>query len=128
MKPIFNHTSPIYLQLAEYFQKQILRGDLLLGEKLPSVRDTAVTAGVNPNTVQKTYKTLQHMGIVIFKRGQGTFVTNDAEVLQKIRTQIKNNLISSFIQDIYALGLSSDEVIQSMKDHLNQQGDDYNGH
>ena len=75
MSEEFDPSKPIYLQLSERINNQIVRKELSAGEKLPSVREMAIRSGVNPNTVQRTYSELERMGIVETKRGQGTFVT-----------------------------------------------------
>ncbi|PAM96697.1 GntR family transcriptional regulator, partial [Flavobacterium sp. IR1] len=75
MTDTFHASKPIYIQLAERIQRQILRGELAPGDKLPSVREMGIQSSVNPNTVQRTYRELEGMNIVETKRGQGSFVT-----------------------------------------------------
>ncbi|WP_391559219.1 GntR family transcriptional regulator [Robertmurraya sp.] len=71
----FHSSHPIYLQLADRINGQILRGEMKPGDKLPSVRERAIQVRVNPNMVQRTYRELEGMGTVETRRGQGTFVT-----------------------------------------------------
>lgn len=116
----FDSATPIYLQLAERIQRQIVRGDLKPGEKLPSVRDMGVQSGVNPNTVQRTYRELEAMGIVETRRGQGTFVSENPEVLQTLRESLKRAEISRFVEGMKAMGFSDAEIIAGLKDHLTE--------
>jgi GntR family transcriptional regulator len=112
----FDASKPIYMQLAERINKKIIRNELKLGEKLPSVREMAVQSGVNPNTVQRTYSELERMGIVETRRGQGTFVTENEEVIKRLREQLKQEMMSDFVRNMKEIGFTLDEIIASLKD------------
>jgi GntR family transcriptional regulator len=64
---------PVYAQLSEQVLGALARGDLRLGERLPSVRDVAASLGVNANTVNRAYAELERVGAVETRRGRGTF-------------------------------------------------------
>ena len=76
---------PIYAQLVERIQMQIVSGQYLPGGKLPSVRDLAAVAAVNPNTMQKAFAELERSGLIITQRTNGRTVTEDEEMIRKIR-------------------------------------------
>ncbi|MDD6228988.1 MAG: GntR family transcriptional regulator [Bacteroidales bacterium] len=76
----FNDNKPIYLQIAESLMDSIVRGDLPDETRLPSVRDYAIEAGVNPNTVMRTFVWLQQQELIYMKRGIGYFVAPNASV------------------------------------------------
>jgi GntR family transcriptional regulator len=118
----FDASKPIYMQLAERINKKIIRNELGLGEKLPSVREMAVQSGVNPNTVQRTYSELERMGIVETRRGQGTFVTENKEVIKRLREQLKQEIMSEFVRNMKELGFTLDEIITSLKDINQKEG------
>ncbi|MEK4177730.1 GntR family transcriptional regulator [Aeribacillus sp. FSL K6-8210] len=122
MSDIFNSAEPIYLQLAERIKRQIVRGELQLGEKLPSVRDMGLEVNVNPNTVQRTYRELEGLKIVESKRGQGTFVTVDEQVLQAIREEMKEREISRFVHGMREMGYSDDEIKAGLDSYLTKKG------
>ncbi|BAB04102.1 GntR family transcriptional regulator [Halalkalibacterium halodurans] len=122
MTDTFHSSEPIYLQLAERVKRQIVRGELRLGEKLPSVRDMGIEANVNPNTVQRTYRELEGLKIVESKRGQGTFVTEDEQVLQAIREQMKETEISHFVQGMREMGYSDNEIQAGLESYLTEKG------
>ena len=109
---------PIYQQLIERITGDIIRGTLQPGEKLPSVREYAMEAGVNANTMQRVYKELEQMKITETKRGQGSFVTSDIERIHELRDEMKEQLVQGFIQNIEALGFSTSE----MMDYLQKRG------
>lgn len=124
MAELFHSSQPIYQQLAERIKKQILRGELTLGEKLPSVRDTGIEVNVNPNTVQRTYRELEAMHIVESRRGQGTFVTDDRVVLDSIREEMKLAVMNEFFQQMYEMGYSNEEVKQGLMEFVNRKGEE----
>lgn len=103
MADTFQSSQPIYLQLAERLNRQIVSGELKPGDKLPSVREMAVSSKVNPNTVQRTYRELEASGIVESRRGQGTFVTENEDILLSIREKLKQEQIETFIQVMHDL-------------------------
>lgn len=109
---------PIYQQLIERITGNIIRGTYLPGEKLPSVRDYAVEAGVNANTMQRVYKELEQMEITETKRGQGSFVTEDEVKIALLRDEMKEQLVMSFIQNVEALGFTTSEMV----DYLQERG------
>ncbi|MHA6259079.1 GntR family transcriptional regulator [Sporosarcina sp. CAU 1771] len=110
---------PIYQQLIERITGDIIRGVLQPGEKLLSVRDYAVEVGVNANTMQRVYKELELMEITETKRGQGSFVTEDVEKISALRNEMKEQLVTSFIQSVEALGFTTDEMVS----HLQGRGE-----
>lgn len=102
---------PIYQQLIDKIIGEIIKGTLQSGDKLPSVREYAVEVGVNANTMQRVYKELEQMQITETRRGQGSFVTNDQVQLVNLREQMKEQLVTSFIQNVKALGFTTDEMM-----------------
>jgi DNA-binding transcriptional regulator YhcF (GntR family) len=115
---------PIYQQLIERISGDIIRGALKPGGKLPSVREYAVKAGVNANTVQRVYRELELLGITETKRGQGTFVTEDEERLAALRTTMKEDLVSSFIRNAGALGFNRAEMLTALEEYEGGEGHD----
>ena len=75
----FRQDKAIYLQMADRLCDDILSGRYVSGDKVPSVRELAVTLGVNANTVVRTYDTLSAEGIILTRRGLGYFVADDAK-------------------------------------------------
>lgn len=116
----FNASKPIYLQLADRINRQIVSKELKAGEKLPSVRDMGIKYSVNPNTIQRTYSELEREGILETKRGQGTFVTEQEDRLVQLRDDLKHEQILLFVQVMQEMGYSSLEIISGLKDHLNK--------
>lgn len=118
----FNGSSPIYLQLCDRINHQIIRGDLEPGDKLPSVREMAIQSGVNPNTVQRAYRELEGMNVVETRRGQGTFVTENEAILTDTRERLKESHISHFVIDMKEMGYSEDEMMNGLQQYLYKLG------
>jgi GntR family transcriptional regulator len=74
----FRQNHPIYLQIADIMCENILRGDWKPGERIPSIRETAESIQVNPNTVMRTYGYLEDQGIIHNQRGIGFFLADGA--------------------------------------------------
>ncbi|MFB5661163.1 GntR family transcriptional regulator [Alteribacillus sp. HJP-4] len=124
MSEDFQSTSPIYMQLADRINRQILRGDLKPGEKLPSVREMGMQSNVNPNTVQRTYQVLEGSNIVESRRGQGTFVTEDPAILESMRERLKQEEISYFIGVMRDMGYTAEEIKAGIADFFKQTKED----
>lgn len=118
----FHSSQPIYSQLAERINKEILSGKLKPGDKLPSVREMGIQVNVNPNTVQRTYRELEGMKIVETRRGQGTFVTEDQGILLELRERLKQEEISTFVKGMHALGYSDSEIEAGLQLFLQNEG------
>ncbi|CAN7308684.1 GntR family transcriptional regulator [Rossellomorea sp. LjRoot5] len=120
----YTASKPIYLQIADRIIREIVRKELALGDKLPSVREMAVQSGVNPNTIQRTYSELERMDIVETRRGQGTFVTEKKEVLTELNEKVQREVIESFIRNMKELGLTKVQMIQGVEKYLDRRGEE----
>ena len=83
-----NSDRPIYAQILEVIQLRIISGRYRPGEKIPSVRDLAAEARVNPNTMQKALSELERNGLVETQRTSGRMVTEDMEMIQETRSKL----------------------------------------
>ena len=104
---------PIYLQLMERIQRSIISGEYRPGDRLPSVRDLAVEAAVNPNTMQKALSELERSGIVYSLRTSGRYITEDVDLLEKLKEDQAYSHIKEFMEKMRQLGFS-DEVTLSL--------------
>ena len=102
---------PIYAQLLERIQLQIVSGIYAPGDKLPSVSDLAAEASVNPNTMQKAFAELERSGLIETKRTSGRFVTEDKNMITQIRTQLAKEEINAFIAKMKELGFEKKDII-----------------
>lgn len=105
-----NSDRPIYAQLVERIQTQIVSGERPCGSKLPSVRDLAAEAGVNPNTMQKAFSELERQNLVITQRTSGRFVTQDAALVDSVRKRLAKERCLLFRAQMTELGYASSEL------------------
>ena len=107
-----NSPTPIFQQIVEEFERQILSGDLGDGDFLPSVRDLAVQHGVNPNTVAKAYQQLQVLGLAVSVRGKGLIAKSlISKAMTERRDQLVDEQIRSLVKTSRSLGVGLDDVI-----------------
>jgi GntR family transcriptional regulator len=108
----FIQNQSIYLQIAEYIMEKILSGSWKEEDRIPSVRDMAVSIQVNPNTVMRSYTYLQDMGILSNQRGIGYFIGKEAfnETLRLKKETFVRGGLPQFFKTIELLGMSIDEV------------------
>lgn len=115
MKFAFTNDRPIYLQLVEQLELYIISGQFSPGDRLPSVRDLALEAQVNPNTMQKALQELEDKRLIITERTNGKFVTDDAKFITAQRTKLATSKVQKFLDEIQELGLSRAEIIDYLK-------------
>ena len=101
---------PIYLQLMERIQQDIVSGIYKPGDRLPSVRDLAVEAAVNPNTMQKALSELERSGLVYSQRTSGRFITEDARLINEVKTSLASENIAQFLEKMKQLGFQNEEI------------------
>lgn len=102
---------PIYAQILEVIQFRIIAGEYKPGEKIPSVRELAAEAGVNPNTMQKALAELERNGLVMAQRTSGRIVTEDMDMIKEIRNKLAQEQIREFIDRMKKLGFDREEVM-----------------
>ena len=112
----FDNDRPIYLQIVEQMMIGIASGELKAGEKLASVRDLAVCAGVNPNTMQKALSELEGTGLVYSNRTSGRFVTEDADKIKRVKTEIAKKEVKKFLERAELLGLGKKDIFDLMNE------------
>ena len=100
----FRSDLPIYTQLVDKIKLGILSGELPPGAKLPPVRELAMEAGVNPNTMQRAMQELEREALVFTQRTAGRFVTEDMTVIDSIKEKLAESKLESFLADMAQLG------------------------
>lgn len=111
----FTADRPIYLQLKEQIKLLIISGVYPLGSKLPAVRDMAAEAAVNPNTLQKALSELEREGLVFTMRTNGRYVTEDGEMISKVKTELAQAQIVQFIKKMEDMGFEKRETLELIK-------------
>lgn len=114
----FDNSKPIYLQIIHNIKKKLVRGELKPGEKIQSQREFAKEVNVNPNTVQRAYREMELLGLVHTLRGQGTFITEDSQMLQEIKSEMAVDLIKSFITEMQSLGFEDEQILIQVEKNM----------
>lgn len=110
-----NSDRPIYAQILEVIQLRIIAGVYRSGEKIPSVRELAAEAGVNPNTMQKALSELERSGLVTAVRTSGRVVTEDMEMIRQTRNYLAREQVQEFIDRMKKLGFEREEIIRLLE-------------
>lgn len=112
---ILTSDRPIFLQIVERIQLDIVSGVYNPGDKLPSVRDLANEAAVNPNTMQKAFQELERSGLVYAVRTSGRFITEDANMIEALKSNLAAEKINEFLKNMKQIGFGDDEILALMK-------------
>ena len=123
----FSNEMPIYSQLVVQIKIGIVSGMFPPGERLPSVRDLATEAGVNPNTMQRAMTELERDGLVYSQRTAGRFVTEDHAVIQAAKRDLAQRHIHAFLAAMLRLGYRREEIISLLEQEHQEEGTNHGG-
>lgn len=123
----FSNDAPIYTQLIQQVKVGIVTGAFPPGERLPSVRDLATEAGVNPNTMQRALAELERDGLVYSQRTAGRFVTEDNTMINAAKRSLAERHVKTFLEAMLRLGFQREEIITLIEQELGEEGADYAG-
>lgn len=119
----FDPSRPIYLQIISEFIKKIIRGDLNQGDRIPSQREYAEQARVNPNTVQRAYREMEQNDIVETVRGQGTFVKLAGARLEREKVEIARQNVLEYLREMRELGFDDGEIVERLVSEIGFEGE-----
>ena len=116
MNYFFDNERPIYVQLVEKLRIEIVSGKLKSGERIPSVRELALIARVNPNTMQKALAELENEGLIYTERTNGKFVTDNNELIDKIKMELAEEKVNNYIKDMKNIGITYEEAVKYLQE------------
>ena len=108
----FQNDRPIYAQLMEQIKRRIISGVYAPGEKMPSVRDLAAEASVNPNTMQRAFAQLEQEGLSYTQRTSGRYVTEDEGRILQMKEDLAKELTESYFIAMEQLGYSRIQAVK----------------
>nr|WP_326166646.1 GntR family transcriptional regulator [uncultured Oscillibacter sp.] len=120
----FSNDAPIYTQLIWQVKVGIVTGAFPPGERLPSVRDLATEAGVNPNTMQRALAELERDGLVYSQRTAGRFVTEDDTMIDAAKRSLAGRHVKTFLEAMLRLGFQREEIIDLIGQGSGEEGTD----
>lgn len=109
---------PIFIQIIEKIQMDIISGQYAPGDKLPSVRELAMQASVNPNTMQKALSELERTGLVYAKRTSGRYITEDTTMITNLKTALAKDIVAQFLDNMQRLGIQEEDVISLISEFI----------
>ncbi len=121
MKWQFSNDAPIYTQLIQQIKVGIVSGGFPPGERLPSVRDLATEAGVNPNTMQRALMELERDGLVYSQRTAGRFVTEDKAMIETAKRGLAERHIKTFLAAMTNLGFQQEEIVSLLRQESGEE-------
>jgi GntR family transcriptional regulator len=120
MDPIFDENQPIYFQIKHRICAMILRGEFKAGDKLPGVVDAAMQYKVNHNTIQRVYQELIRDGVAVSRRGEGTFVTGNVNILKNMQGELQDYFLENFVQQMLLLGHPKENLAQIVQSYVSR--------
>ncbi len=126
-KNSWNLTSdrPVFIQIMEKLKLDIVTGVYKSGDKLPSVRDLASEASVNPNTMQRAFSELERDGLVFTMRTNGRFITEDQSMIDDLKEKMAVNTISDFLENMQRLGYSGKDTIRLISETIKEEKNEH---
>lgn len=111
---------PIFIQILERIRMNIISGKYQPGERLPSVRELAAEAAVNPNTMQRALAELERAGLVYSRRTSGRFITEDQEMIEILKADIAKEKIRMFLESMQQLGYGKEQILSLMRQSMEE--------
>ena len=111
-KFIMDDSGPIYAQIVRYVKRGIVAGNIVDGDEMPSRRVLSSLLGVNPNTIQKSYRILEEEGIIQSHAGAKSYVVLEPEKVTKIRSELIESDVGAIIGAMKQSGVSKEEALE----------------
>ncbi|MBC8560934.1 GntR family transcriptional regulator [Fumia xinanensis] len=116
-----NSDRPIYAQIIEEIQLRIVSGEYRAGQRMPSVRELAAEAEVNPNTMQKALAEMEQKGLLYSQRTSGRFVTEDQTMIEEIKNTLAKEQIVTFVENMRQLGFNSEDILAQVRNIVKEE-------
>jgi GntR family transcriptional regulator len=116
MNYIFDNERPIYIQLVEIIRIEIVSGKFKKGQRMPSVRELALIMKVNPNTMQKALAELENEQLIYTERTNGKYVTEDEELIEKIKRKLAKEIIDNYLNNMKKIGIDYDSAVKYLQE------------
>lgn len=113
----FDNRTPVYIQVIDYFKKQIASGEMELGDELPSRRELANQLKINPNTVQKAFREMEESGLIVTEGNLPSRVTEDEKVIKGLREELIRDAVDEFMQLVQTIDMPLEDVIELIKEN-----------
>lgn len=109
-------SQPLYEQILDQMSGAVARGEIALGQKIPSVREMAQALRVTPNTVMHAYQEMERLGLTETRRGQGTFITTSEQRVARFRDEFARRAVQEFMEKMHRLGFSWEDILRYLRE------------
>ncbi len=116
----FEDGTPLVTQIAAKLRSDIISGVYASGGEFPTTRQLAREAGVNPNTMQKAIAILEGEGVVVTDSTNGRFVTDNEELISRVRSDVTETKVAEALEGLKALSLDIDTLIELIRKGWNK--------
>ena len=113
----FGGKTPVYKQIVSRIRADILNGRYQPDEQIPPVRQLAMEAGVNPNTIQRALAELEAENLFVTRGTVGRFITSDTAVLEQVRRILREETIERLITDAESVGITREDLMHYLEAH-----------
>jgi len=110
----FDDRMPIYRQIILQFSRAYVRGEILPGDRIPSIREMSALLRVNTNTIQRVYQEMERDGLIRSKRGTGYFFTEDRDMTDITRRKLALESLCRFVDEMRALGCEDRDILDEL--------------
>ena len=114
----FTADKPVYIQIARRITASVLSGEYKPGDQIPTVRQLALEAAVNPNTVQHAFAELEKEGIIVSQGTVGRYVTEDKSIIEEARRRIIWQLVENFAEKIGNFSKDKEQILKMVEEAL----------
>jgi len=113
----FRSDVPLYLQIAHQVEQLVAKGDLKLGDQIPTVRELATELRINFNTVARAYRVLDETRLISTQRGRGTYIWEEPteETMKKLKKKSLEELARNYLNETFRLGYSLEDALEELK-------------
>lgn len=112
----FNNREPVYLQVVRHFKEWIATGRLEAGQTIPSRRELAQLAKINPNTAQRAYREMEEQRLIVTEGNSPSRITGDAQVLRSIRAELLSDAVDQFMFLIKNIDVTTEELLELVRE------------
>ncbi len=116
----FNNDLPIYVQIMDEIKLRIAKEEFKPGDRIPAVRELAVMAGVNPNTMQKALVELEREGVLCSERTSGRFVSEASQNAALIKEKMSLKYVASYVESMTKLGFKKEDLIRKIEEYVSE--------
>ncbi|GEK88686.1 DNA-binding transcriptional regulator YhcF, GntR family [Alkalibacterium putridalgicola] len=124
MNVTFNKRDPIYLQVIQYFKRQIVSGEFDPGDEMPSRRQLANQLKINPNTVQRAYSEMEEQRLIYTEPNRPSRVTADASVLNQLKREWLDQAVNTFVSAIDPIDIPLDDIVHLIEKKMHTRKKD----